>query len=279
MHGTQRQLPWLIMLVLIGISPLNWADIVFTSPPREQDSTEGSEIYVPLAEYFSKLLGRKVIYHNPGNWLTYQKEMRSGLYDIVFDGPHFNSWRIAHVDHEVLVRLPGSVEFLVVTNTNSGIGKLEDLVGAHICSISPPNLGTMLLLDKFRNPVRQPVVKSIKGETGEVYKAFKSGQCKAAVLRTIFYNNNTKIPDEERKQLKVLFNSPALPNQGISVSNRITAAEKKLIQKDVITGEGAKVFEKVVKRYGQKNDKTFIVTNNQEYQGINMLLEGVIYGW
>ena len=279
MYRTRRRYPWLIAFVLFGTAPLVWADLVFTSPPREQNSNEGGDIYVPIAEYFSKLLGRKVVYHNPGNWLTYQKEMRSGLYDIVFDGPHFNSWRTVHVDHEVLVRLPGSIEFLVVANTNSAISRLEDLVGANICSISPPNLGTMLLLDKFRNPVRQPVVKSIKGETAEVYKAFKDGQCKAAVLRTIFYNNNTKVTDGERKQLKVLFNSAALPNQGISVSNRITTAEKKLIQKDITAGEGSNVFEKLVNRYGQKNDKAFVITNNQEYQGINMLLEGVIYGW
>ena len=143
-----RQYLWLFVLVFLGVSPISWADLIFTSPPREQNSNEGKEVYVPIAEYFSKLLGRKVIYHNPGNWLTYQKEMRSGLYDIVFDGPHFTSWRIAHVDHEALVRLPGSIEFLVVTNPKSEFSKLEDLVGVNVCSISPPNLGTLLLLDK-----------------------------------------------------------------------------------------------------------------------------------
>jgi len=267
----------LIALALSGIAPLTCADVIFTSPPREQNNDQSGEIYAPIAAYFTKLLGRKVVYHNPGNWLTYQKEMRAGLYDIVFDGPHFNSWRAAHVDHEVLVRLPGSVEYLVVADSSKDLSKAEDLVGSNVCSMAPPNLGTLLMLDKYRNPVRQPVVKAINGETGEVYQAFKSGKCKAAVLRTTFFEK--KLTAEERKTLRVVFRSAALPNQGISVSNRLSPDEKNLIRKDVIEGEGAKVVDMLLKRYGQKTDKTFVVTSNEEYAGANLLLEGVIFGW
>ena len=65
-------------------------DLILTAPPREKPEA-GQKLYGPIASYLTKLLGKKVVYKHPQNWLNYQHEMRHDKYDIVFDGPHFIS--------------------------------------------------------------------------------------------------------------------------------------------------------------------------------------------
>lgn len=269
----------LIVTLLAGIVLPAEADLVFTAPPRDLVSTTAAvdNSYEPVAEYLSKVLGQKVNYVNPENWLKYQKEMRDNKYDIIFDGPHFISWRIEHQQHEALVRLPGPLDFvLVAKEDDSTLTKLDDLVAKHFCGIAPPNLGTLVVLDKFRNPARQPVVKSIRGGFPEVYAAFKKGECQAASLRTTFFAK--KLTEEERKQLKVILKVSGLPNQGFSVGSRVGERERTLIRQALTTEEGTKVVQGLIKQFGKEGDK-FIPTNNKEYETYNTLIEGVIFGW
>lgn len=252
-------------------------DLIFTSPPRENNNAQAENIYEPVAEYLSDLLGKKVVYHNPGNWLRYQKEMREGKYDIVFDGPHFIDWRVGHLEHQVVARLPGTMEFVVVAKADdNSINVVEDLVGKTVCTLPPPNLGTLSVLDKFRNPVRQPIIKAIKGESPNVFEAFKAGTCQTATLRSTFYNK--RLTDEDRKRMKIIAKMIS-PNQGISVSKRLDPHERQLIAQKFTRDDSAQAIRKLVEIYGQKDDKRFVVTENSEYRGQSQKLEGVVYGW
>ena len=59
------------------------APLKMTAPPRES-AEAGVKLYSPIARYLSSVLGKKVIYEHPENWLKYQHEMRNDVYDIVF---------------------------------------------------------------------------------------------------------------------------------------------------------------------------------------------------
>lgn len=251
-------------------------DLILTAPPRES-AEKGQKLYGPIAEHLSRLLNTRVVYEHPKNWLNYQRDMRNDKYDIVFDGPHFASWRVAHLGHEVLVKLPGHLQFVLLTGKdNQAINNTSDLVGKSFCGISPPNLSTLSVLDHFRNPARQPMIKGIKGGMGKVYKSFKGGQCDALVLRTAFYNK--KLKDEQRAELKQLYMSTKMPNQAISVSPRISKEAKYVITKSLTTGDGVKATAGVLKRFGGKA-KSFIKADTTEYLPHTALLEGVIFGW
>ena len=150
------------------------------------------------------------------------------------------------------------------------------MVAHSFCGVAPPNLATLLVLDKFRNPVRQPVVKSIRGEFPQVYAAFKGGRCEAAVVRTNFYVK--KISDAEKQNLKIIFQSAHLPNQGFSVSKRVGARERELLKQALTTNPPDKTVAELISRFGKSGDR-MILTNNAEFSGYNNLLEGVIYGW
>jgi ABC-type phosphate/phosphonate transport system substrate-binding protein len=252
-------------------------DLIFTAPPREQ-ADASDDVYAPLAQHLSRLLGRKVVYLQPENWLTYQRDMREDKYDIVFDGPHFISWRMEHLGHEVLVKLTGILQFIMVAKADDAeINQPRDLVGRQICAISPPNLSTLSVLATYQNPVQQPVIKGVRGDMTGVLKTFGNSDCRAWIYRTAFFNG--KMTPEERSKVKIIFTSAAMPNQGISVSKRLSAKEKALIIQSLTTGEGVNATQGLVKRFGGKDSKSLIPATAEEYRGHNTLLEGVIFGW
>jgi len=84
------------------------ADLTFTSAPR--DSAEKEAQSFSGGDLLTKATGQKVRFLHGDNYLVYQSEMRKGTYDIVFDGPHFVSWRMTKLQHVPLVKFPGNLD-------------------------------------------------------------------------------------------------------------------------------------------------------------------------
>lgn len=254
------------------------AEIIMTAPPRELPEA-GEKLYAPLAAHLTELLGEKVTYKHPKNWLEYQRDVRHDVYDIVFDGPHFVSWRVAHLNHDVLVKLPGTLEFVIVINKDDQeIKTMKDLVGKKICGIPPPNLATLTVIEQFQNPVRQPIIWGVQGGFKKVNDTFQKGECRAAVFRTNYYEK--KLSAMDRASMHVLYKSKALPNQAISVSPRIGSKYKEeIIRSLTLDAKGKKAAEGIVKRFGGQQSSPFIAAKKDEYSEHSNLLEGVVFGW
>ena len=249
------------------------ADLILTAPPRE-NAAKGAAQYAPLAKYLSEIIGEKVTYQQPKGWLYYQRDMRAGKYDIVFDGPHFMSWRMKQFDHEAVAMLPGKLIFYVVTNKNSQLNSLDDLVNQKLCAIAPPNLSALTILEIMDNPVRQPVLITGKGGMNGVYKRYKAGKCVAAIMRDKFFKK--KVSAEDRANLKIMFRSTPVPNQGITVSKRVSSEMIAKI-KAALTEENPGTAP-IIKRFSPKAKK-MLPPDDKSYIGPHKLLTGVIFGW
>jgi len=252
-----------------------YADLVLSAPPRES-AEEAKRTYEPLARFFSETLGEQVNYVQPRDWLQYTTEMRNGRYDIVFDGPHFAAWRIKHLSHVPLVKLPGMLDFVVLARwDDKRINKLSDLRAQPVCGLPSPNLGTMTVMAQFTNPVTQPDVKEAKGSFDDVIKAFVAGSCRAAVVRDTAYK---KLADTDKKQFKVVFKSPSFPNQTVTVSDRINPKTRQKLVAALTAKKGLEPAEVLFNELS-KNAKFFIPARVEEYKGMEALLEGVVWGW
>ena len=264
----------IFLLTIMGQSAVMAGPIIFTAPPRETRE-KGVEIFQPIAEYLAKVLGEPVEYHHQTGWIKYTQEMRDGKYDIVFDGPHFAAWRRDQLKDVPVVRLPGTLNFLVFAKANdNNTNSMRDLINKGFCGLASPNLATMVVYEQFPNPVVQPEITEIRGGAGDIIKAFRQGRCQAAVIRDKAYN---KLPAEERAKFKIIFRSRSLPNQTITLSHRLSEKQQ-IIMKALTSNEGLKVTDKLLSLYS-KNNKKFIVADYKEYDGLSNLLSGVIWGW
>jgi ABC-type phosphate/phosphonate transport system substrate-binding protein len=238
--------------------------ITFSAPPRDSEE-EGRRRFEPLAEYLSKILGKKVVYRHPGNWGVYQGEMQKGAYDLVFDGPHFNGWRMEKLDYNVLVKAPGDFSQVVVVRKDSTTVDIKRLAGHKICAHAPPNLGTLILQGAFDNPARQPLIAVVHGYK-HIYQALLDGKCEAAVLP----KKHLEKFDRERNAMRVVYQSKPLPNQALSAGPRITAEDRGHIAAALLAPEAAAPTAKMREAY--MGGKTFVSTSNAEYAGLGEYL-------
>lgn len=264
----------LVLSACLSIQCSAIADVIFSAPPRE-DAEKGREIYLPITEKLSELLGEKVVYEQPGTWLEYSRKMRQGYYDIVFDGPHFTAWRMKHLDHTPIVTLPGRLSFLLVANkSDKEINNARDLVGKQICGMASPHLATDMIYDLYKNPVLQPLIYDVKGQMKDVYQAFKDGKCRATIFRETAFN---VLPKAEKDKMKIVAKTRTLPNQTISISDRLKANANKLAT-FFRSKDGAIVSDGILSRYSKKK-KFFEGATVAEYSGAETILEEAIFGW
>lgn len=265
--------------LLAGLWASGWAgaDYVFTAPPRE-DAQAAQSLYGPLAEHLSSLLGEKVVYEHPGNWRSYERKMRAGDYDIIFDGPHFAARRIEKGIAQPLVKLPGHLDFvLVVRADQANVKDVDALIGKRVCVLPSPNLTAMTAYAMFQNPMRQPQFITVKGGGNpEIAAKIEGGSWVAGVMRTTFYEK--KLGDRQRQCLRVLARSQALTNQGITVRNRINAAACRKITFSLTNGDGRKAAEPLLARFSG-NAKAFEPAKQEDYAGQNLLKQNMLYGW
>lgn len=234
--------------------------LVFTAPPRETTET-GMQIYQPVADYLSQAIGKKVKYQHPGTWGVYRTEMLKGSYDIIFDGPHFNSYRMEKLSHNILVKIPQRHEFAVIVRKDkASFRNVQQMAGRTFCAHAPPNLGTLILLGQFDNPSRQPVILSTNG-WGNIYNGVISGKCTGGVLPVA----NLKKFDQAGLA-HIVFKTPAMPNQAFSASPRVSPEDQARIARALASPEAAGPTQKL--RAAYKVGNSFALASNQEYQGL-----------
>ncbi|GMR20111.1 MAG: hypothetical protein BMS9Abin36_0706 [Gammaproteobacteria bacterium] len=261
---------WLLAAFSASTSLYAGGEYIFSAPPRGPVAEE-TKVYKPIADYLTKVLGNKVSYKHPGNWLTYQAEMQAGVYDIVFDGPHFVSWRMAKTQHEPLVKLPGKLAFsIVVKKDEQRVAHVTQLRGRTVCGLAPPNLATLTTYSIFNNPARQPLVVESKSFP-DAYQSVISGHCIAAVMRDkMFY----RLQKKNDNQLKELFHSKGIANQAFSAGPRISVSEKVKIVKALLSDEAKDKMQAFNKRFNKKG-KPLERAGREEYLAHAQLLKDI----
>lgn len=254
-------------VLLFASAAVSAADLVLTSPPRESEQ-KAREIFQPIADYLTGALKHKVVFKYSDNWLTYQSEMQKDLYDIVFDGPHFISFRMAKHQHVPLIKLPGKFLFvLIAKKDNNRINTLQDVNGRLLCAPAPPNLATLTVLSQFTNPSRQPILLDTKGFP-QAFKALQEGKCVAAGMQVKIFEKL----DKDKNLSKVLFESKGLPNQAITSSPRLNPEERSKLVEALMSDAGKKATTKLREEY---NGQDFIPAKAEEYVGHSDLLKDI----
>jgi len=262
-----QHVSWLFLLVATFSAPAA-ADLVLAAPPRES-AAKAREVYQPIADFLTKVSGEKVVFRYTDNWLSYQSDMRKGLYDIVFDGPAFIGWRMAKLDHAPLVKLPGNLAFVVIAKSdNSAIKELKDLAGRKLCGFAPPNLATLTVLVEFTNPVRQPLLVETKA-FHSAYMSVVSGKCAAGILQTKLWQEF----DKEKTATKAVFKSKPVPNQAFSAGGpRVSPELRSKLAEALLTEEGKAATKRLRDEF---KGQDFVPARKEEYEGLGMLMRDV----
>jgi ABC-type phosphate/phosphonate transport system substrate-binding protein len=257
----------LLFAAVLGVATPAAAELVLAAPPRESEA-KGTEAYDAVASYLSTVLGEKVTYTNPTNWLTYQSNMRKGVYDIVFDGPAFVAWRMHKQQHVPLVKLPGQLSFVVVVKKDDQrIKAMSDLAGRTVCGMAPPNHGTLTLQYEFSNPSRQPLILETKSFK-DSYQGVVSGKCLAAVVHAKIYAGL----EAQAPATRVIFTSRTMANQAITVGPKIPAEKHERLTQALLSPAGKAATLAVLEQFKAAG---WLPAKAEEYEGLQVLLKDV----
>ncbi len=257
----------LAMLIFIVAYPLQaLSEYVFTAPPRESVE-KGIEIYSPVTDFLTKVTGEKFVYRHPQSWPEYSRAMKNNEYDLVFDGPHFVSWRVEYLNHDVLAKIAKlHIWRIIVTKDNTTIKTMDDLVGRTICAPKSPNFGMLTMMSHFPNPDREPVHVVTKGWK-DGFNGVIQGKCEVAVLPII----NHKKFDPLLEKTRTIHTHLPYPNQAFTSSTRITPNLKSKIASSLLSNEGQQAMSKLRDRFA-KGEK-IVSAVSEEYEGISMVLK------
>jgi len=244
--------------------------ITFATAPT-QSLAETQRIYGPLVDYLAKTTGKDIQLIAPRNFLEYSSKMRKGKYDIIFDGPHFVSWRMENINHQPIARLPGKLVFAAIVKDGGVINNVKQLVGKKVCAVNSPNLATLMILDSFPNPVRQPVIVSSRSFK-DAFACLKAGKGQAAFIPLGFWKKFKKAGKTDGLRVLYTTKKNPLPTRTFSISKRLEPATISAIQKALLNTEGQEGAEPLLKRFRRKN---FVEATSKEFEGLSRLLLSV----
>lgn len=273
----------IIAAVLVAASVLATtvakADLLLTAAPL-LDKQSSEAMYQPFAEVLSDILGQKVVYEHPSDWLQYARVMRTGRYDLILDQAHFAAWRLMpqNIFHETVVRLPGETRYLVLTKAESAAFGIGDLLSREICALPSPSLSTMVVLSRFHNPVRQPVMIEAQGRFDDVFKKFKRGECDAAVVSQR-YHEESIIGTAEQEATKVLYTSNPIPNLVLTITKKHPSALRQELIAALTDEQSPKGSEAIFKTFTTGDVNRYIKVDDNELDPLKSMLQGVLWGW
>ncbi len=236
--------------------------LVLSAPPRE-NLEEGNRTYQPIAEYLSKATGKRIVYEWPPTWGVYRTKMVLGTYDLVFDGPHFNGYRIDKLKHEVLAKLQTPRDFVIFVRKNDHAKAPADLTGKMVCTQAPPNLGALVLLSLYKSNT-EPLVVPIKGFES-AYDGVISGRCQAGVIPA-----PTLAKMDKGNDMRVIYKTDPMPDQAFSASPRVSKEDQIKIA-SALTGDASRGPTERLRARFQGGDR-MIPAESKEYVQYGQLL-------
>lgn len=242
---------------------------LFGTPPGGSVRAEKT-LFQPIAAYLTRVTGHPIVFRPATNWLTYSQDVAQGKYDLVFDGPHFTSWRDHYLGDVPLIRLPGSSGYAVVTRQNERITKLSQLTGRSVCANSPPSLSTLLLLGKFSDVSRQPFLVVVQSWL-QGFHGLVTNRCDAAIVPIARLQS---LPKAQAAAVRVLYHTKAYPSQALSASPQIPANVQARIREALLSPAGEKVTQPLRRADGAQ---LFVPASRRQYAGLSHLLANTLY--
>ena len=255
-HSTDRQrLPRWAFLVLASIffllllkteiaAAANDELVLMVQPILSQEKT--IKAFQPLADYISKITGKKCVIRALPNFFSYWDTIRRvGSYDLVLDAAHFTDYRARKMNFEILAKIPDTVSYSLIVPESTLIFDPIELTGKTIASLGPPSIGAARLSAMFPNPLRQPIIVEVSSSE-EGMDLLVNGRVHAAILPTPLVSRRMSGDGG----IAVVTTTEPIPHIAISASPRMSKAMRDRIRSALITADKNEEGRKMLKGIG-----------------------------
>lgn len=218
--------------------------------------------YQPLADYLTENTGHKITIRTYRNFFTYwQKMKKAENFDLVLDAAHFTDYRIQNSDYTVLVKIPDTVSFSLVTHEDIFVFEPEELILKNVATTPSPGLGGIRLYEIFDNPARLPREVTVNN-SDEAVDAIAEGRADAAIIPSPLVGNY--------EFLNTVITTEPVPHMALSASPTVPFDVKQNIIKLLANAHNTATGKLMLERAGLTK---FLGTSAEEYSGYSTLLK------
>lgn len=152
---------WLGLLSPALAVPADQELVLAVQPILSEAKTR--QAFQPLAQYISKVIGKKISIVTVPNFMSYWSKMVGGQKNILYlDAAHFTAYRVRKQGYEVLAKIPDSVSYSLVVRDADMVFDPSELTAKRIATLGSPSIGATRLDSMFPNPSRQPIIVEVE---------------------------------------------------------------------------------------------------------------------
>lgn len=152
---------WLGLLSPALAVPADQELVLAVQPILSEAKTR--QAFQPLAQYISKVTGKKINIVTVPNFMSYWSKMVGGQKNILYlDAAHFTAYRVRKQGYEVLAKIPDSVSYSLVVRDADMVFDPSELTAKRIATLGSPSIGATRLDSMFPNPSRQPIIVEVE---------------------------------------------------------------------------------------------------------------------
>lgn len=250
----------MLMLMLIPgtVSAVEYKLAIQPILPR----AEIQVLYKPLAEYLSAVTGDTITLSSFSSFKSYFANMkRKNGFDLVLDAAHFTNYRTDNMDYTVLVKLPDTVSFSLVTGPDLLVFDADELIPYKIATMVSPSIGGLRLKQLYPDVDNSPVIVRAF-DSVDAINQIHDGRADAAMIPTPFVGRYD--------DLNTVLTTTPLPHMALSVSPEVPQAVADKIKMAMINAADSKMGREMLTAL---NFSGFVAASNDDYAGFSKILQ------
>lgn len=238
--------------------------VLIIQPILTEEQTQRA--YQPLAEYLSKVTGKRCVIRTLPNFLAYWEIARQDSgYHLVLDAAHFTDYRAQKMGFKVLAKIPDTVSYSLIVGAGALVIDPIELVGRTVATPGAPSIGAARLNAMFPNPVRQPIILD-SGTAEEGIQMVLKNKAQAAIVPTPLVSQQMA----QGGGISVVTTTEPIPHIALSASPKLEADVREKIRAAMVNAGNTEDGKKMLKGI---NFERFDPANEKIYAGQSSILK------
>lgn len=238
--------------------------VLIIQPILTEEQTQRA--YQPLADYLSKITGKRCVIRTLPNFLAYWEIARQDSgYHLVLDAAHFTDYRVQKMGFKVLAKIPDTVSYSLIVGAGALVIDPIELVGRTVATPGAPSIGAARLNAMFPNPVRQPIILD-SGTAEEGIQMVLKNKAQAAIVPTPLVSQQMA----QGGGISVVTTTEPIPHIALSASPKLEADVREKIRAAMVNATNTEDGKKMLKGI---NFERFDPANEQIYTGQSNILK------
>lgn len=238
--------------------------VLIIQPILTEEQTQRA--YLPLAEYLSKIAGKRVVIRTLPNFLAYWEIARQDSgYHLVLDAAHFTDYRAQKMGFKVLAKVPDTVSYSLIVGSGALVIDPIELVGRTVATPGAPSIGAARLNAMYPNPVRQPIILD-SGTAEEGIQMVLKNKAQAAIVPTPLVSQQMA----QGGGISVVTTTEPIPHIALSASPKLEADVREKIRAAMVNAANTEDGKKMLKGI---NFERFDPASEQIYTGHSNILK------